>query len=215
MSYCGSEMGESEIYSPYSFCGSEAGLDVAQGDPNDGYQTTSRNNKTVSRLRMRKGRSVVHTNLEDNYSAVIVANHEALAQVLDQVSLIQLCDYRQQLKFVPFQLQQPPTIPPSLRPIANCINLRFDDFMIIDSIGLVVGKSVFHQAVWQNSVYVTLVLTSDSNQMVSGVCSELNQMSGGVSGALKLITEFCDLVPNNYLPSMPTTKVQMVQGEIA
>ena len=81
-------MGESEIYSPYSFCGSEAGLDVAQGDPNDnGYQTTSRSNKTVSRLRMRKGRSVVHTNLEDNYSAVIVANHEALAQVLDQVKL--------------------------------------------------------------------------------------------------------------------------------
>jgi hypothetical protein len=37
MSYCGSEMGESEIYSPYSFCGSEAGADVAQGDPNDGY----------------------------------------------------------------------------------------------------------------------------------------------------------------------------------
>lgn len=34
---------------------------------------------------MRKGRSVVHTNLEDNYSAVIVANHEALAQVLEQV----------------------------------------------------------------------------------------------------------------------------------
>lgn len=85
MSYCGSEMGESEIYSPYSFCGSEAGFDVAQGDPNDGFQTSSRCNKTVSRLRMRKGRSVLHTNLEDNYSAVIVANHEALAQVLDQV----------------------------------------------------------------------------------------------------------------------------------
>jgi len=85
--------------------------------------------------------------------------------------------------------------------------------MIIDSIGLVVGKRVFHQAVWQNSVYVTLVLASDSNQMVSGVCSELNQMCGGVSGALKPITEFCDLVPNNYLPSMPSTKVQMVQGE--
>jgi hypothetical protein len=45
----------------------------------------SARNKTVSRLRMRKGRSVVHTNLEDNYSAVIVANHEALVQVLDQV----------------------------------------------------------------------------------------------------------------------------------
>ena len=37
MSYCGSEIGDSEIYSPYSFCGSEAGTDVAQGDPNDGW----------------------------------------------------------------------------------------------------------------------------------------------------------------------------------
>lgn len=58
---------------------------------------------------------------------------------------------------------------------------------------------------------VTLMLTSDANQIVSG--NELNQMSGGVSGALNPITEFYDLVPNNYLPSMPTTKVQMVQGE--
>jgi hypothetical protein len=38
------------------------------------------------RLRLRKGRSVVHKNLEDNYGAVIVANHEALAQVLEQVT---------------------------------------------------------------------------------------------------------------------------------
>jgi hypothetical protein len=37
---------------------------------------------------MRKGRSVLHTNLEDNYSAVIVANHEALAQVLEQVNVV-------------------------------------------------------------------------------------------------------------------------------
>jgi hypothetical protein len=29
---------------------------------------------------------VVHKNLEDNYGAVIVANHEALAQVLEQVT---------------------------------------------------------------------------------------------------------------------------------
>ncbi|XP_070506301.1 serine-rich adhesin for platelets isoform X2 [Chironomus tepperi] len=192
-SYCGSEIGESEIYSPYSFCGSDAAcLDVSQNDLTDGCQGSSRN-KIVSRLRLRKGRSVVHTNLEDNYSAVIVANHEALAQVLDQ-------------------LQQPQSIPPSLRPIANCLNLRFDDFTILDSIGLVVGKRVFHQAVWQNSIYITLVLTSDANQMVSG--SELNQMSGGISGALNPITEFCDLVPNNYLPSMPTAKIQMVQATI-
>ncbi|CAH1717775.1 unnamed protein product [Chironomus riparius] len=192
-SYCGSEIGESEIYSPYSFCGSDAAcLDVSQSDLTDGCQGSSRN-KIVNRLRLRKGRSVVHTNLEDNYSAVIIANHEALAQVLDQ-------------------LQQPQSIPSSMRPIANCLNLRFDDFIILDSIGLVVGKRVFHQAVWQNSIYVTLVLTSDANQMVSG--SELNQMSGGISGALNPITEFCDLVPNNYLPSMPTAKIQMVQATI-
>lgn len=42
----------------------------------------------MNRLRMRKGRSVVHKNLEDNYGAVVVANHEALAQVLEQVSTI-------------------------------------------------------------------------------------------------------------------------------
>ena len=38
-----------------------------------------------SRLSVRNGRSVVHKNLEDNYGAVISANHEALAQILEQV----------------------------------------------------------------------------------------------------------------------------------
>ena len=41
--------------------------------------------RRVSRLSMRRGRSVVHKNLEDNYGAVISANHEALAQILEQV----------------------------------------------------------------------------------------------------------------------------------
>lgn len=40
-----------------------------------------------SRLRCRKGRSVLHRNLEDNYGAVVVANREALEQVLDNVSI--------------------------------------------------------------------------------------------------------------------------------
>lgn len=39
---------------------------------------------------MRKGRSVVHKSIEDNYNAVIVANHEALAQVLEQVSELKM-----------------------------------------------------------------------------------------------------------------------------
>lgn len=37
---------------------------------------------------MKKGRSIVHKNLEDNYGAVIVANHEALTQVVEQVCLV-------------------------------------------------------------------------------------------------------------------------------
>lgn len=41
--------------------------------------------RPANRLRMRKGRSVMHMSLEDNYGAVVVANHEALAQVLEQV----------------------------------------------------------------------------------------------------------------------------------
>lgn len=43
-------------------------------------------NGKTHKLRSRKGRSIVHKNLEDNYGAVIVANHEALAQVLENVS---------------------------------------------------------------------------------------------------------------------------------
>ena len=50
----------------------------------EGSPITS-NRKRVSRLSMRKGRSIVHKNLEDNYGAVITANHEAIAQILEQV----------------------------------------------------------------------------------------------------------------------------------
>lgn len=39
----------------------------------------------MSRLKQRRGRTIVHRSLEDNYGAVVVANHEALAQFLEQV----------------------------------------------------------------------------------------------------------------------------------
>ncbi len=48
--------------------------------------SNSKNGGNGSRLSVRSGRSVVHKNLEDNYGAVISANHEALAQILEQVS---------------------------------------------------------------------------------------------------------------------------------
>jgi len=39
----------------------------------------------MSRLKQHRGRTIVHRSLEDNYGAVVVANHEALAQFLEQV----------------------------------------------------------------------------------------------------------------------------------
>jgi hypothetical protein len=55
------------------------------GDDDSEWSPASGHPWKTSKLRLRKGRSVVHKNLEDNYGAVIVANHEALAQVLEQV----------------------------------------------------------------------------------------------------------------------------------
>lgn len=79
--YCGSET-ESEIYSPYSFYSSN---DTMDSPSNEDYQSEMTPKNTTNKLRVRKGRSVVHKNLEDNYGAVVIANHEALAQVLEQV----------------------------------------------------------------------------------------------------------------------------------
>lgn len=78
--YCGSET-ESEIYSPYSFYSCN---EINNGENNGDFNNSNVSN-TTSKLRVRKGRSVVHKNLEDNYGAVVIANHEALAQVLEQV----------------------------------------------------------------------------------------------------------------------------------
>lgn len=42
----------------------------------------------LNQLRQRRGRSIVHRSLEDNYGAVVVANHEALAQFVEQVNFL-------------------------------------------------------------------------------------------------------------------------------
>ncbi|EDV44372.1 uncharacterized protein Dana_GF16048 [Drosophila ananassae] len=197
-SYAGSEVGEFDIYAPYSYYGSEAGGDVAT-DINDSVwgmpQANKNRSKATNRLRMRKGRSVVHKTIEDNYTAVVVANHEALAQVLDQ-------------------LQQTPAVPAALRPLANAINLRYEDFTILEGAqAFVVGKKAFHAALWSSSP-VTLALSADCNQL-AGVGGELSQLTGGVSDVLNPVTEFCDLVPSYQLPLMPSTEVTLLQATIS
>lgn len=83
--------------------------------------------------------------------------------------------------------------------MANSINLRFEDFSILEGVrGVVAGRRAFHPAVWANQTHVTLALSADCNQM-----TDLNP-----------ITEFCDLVPNHYLPLMPSTELRLIQGKI-
>lgn len=105
-------------------------------------------------------------------------------------------------------------VPAALRPLANAINLRFEDFTILEGAqAFVVGKKAFHAAIWTTAP-VTLALSADCNQL-SGVGGELTQLTGGVSGVFNPITEFCDLVPSYHLPLMPSTEVQLLQATIS
>lgn len=58
---------------------------LEQGPEEDQDWKNKEHESRVGRIRQRRGRSIVHRSLEDNYGAVVVANHEALAQVLEQV----------------------------------------------------------------------------------------------------------------------------------
>lgn len=93
-SYNGSEMSiDNElIYSPCSYYGSES--EIVDGSEWSGCNRPCK-------LRCRKGRSIVHKNLEDNYGAVVVANREALAQVLENVSDL-LCTFMLILSYKSF-----------------------------------------------------------------------------------------------------------------
>lgn len=93
--------------------------------------------------------------------------------------------------------------------MANLINLQFDDFKVLEGRAVVAGRRAFHQAIWANQLYVTIVLSTECNQ-VAGIG---NEFTGSVSAVLSPITEFCDLVPNHYLPLMPSTEVKKLQGK--
>ncbi|KAL1516397.1 hypothetical protein ABEB36_000315 [Hypothenemus hampei] len=161
LTYCGSET-ESEIYSPYSFYGSES--EVTEDD-----HEWSQNGRT-QKLRSKKGRSIVHKNLEDNYSAVVVANHEALAQVLENI-------------------QQTIYIQPALRGLKMSSNLRLTDFAIKRDISpIILGSKTFLQAVW-GTQNVTLIINTG--------LSTYNTLHLGPFN-LKSVTDFSDLVPSEY-----------------
>lgn len=173
LTYCGSET-ESEIYAPYSFYGG-AGSEsegLTEDEHHDFCWPT--NNGRTHKLRARKGRSIVHKNLEDNYGAVVVANHEALAQVLENV-----------------QQTNNNHIPNVLRGLKTMENLRWSDFTINlnNNKRIFVGKCVFYQAIWQMQ-HVTLCVST-------GITNSITLKLGNC--ILTPITEFSDLIPYNFL----------------
>ncbi|XP_014486857.1 PREDICTED: serine/arginine repetitive matrix protein 2 isoform X2 [Dinoponera quadriceps] len=131
--YCGSET-ESELYAPYTFYTGDEGAEEDQ-------DWKSRDDEPrMSRLRQRRGRSIVHRSLEDNYGAVVVANHEALAQFLEQEN-------------------QTMQLPVGLRALKNA-NSRLKHFNVDTLTSVSVGRRIFCPATW-NDQSVTLCITFD------------------------------------------------------
>ncbi|XP_031787298.1 inner centromere protein A isoform X2 [Nasonia vitripennis] len=137
--YCASEA-ESEMYSPFGYYYGDESAE-------DGQERKKEEETRIGRLRQRRGRSIVHRSLEDNYGAVIVANHEALAQFLEQTN-------------------QPSPIPVGLRSLKTASNLQFGDFSIDRSSAVSTGRRVFFSAVW-NEQNVTLCLAFDPSMHAS------------------------------------------------
>lgn len=131
--YCGSET-ESELYAPYSFYTGDEGPEEDQDWKNKDDEFR------VSRLRKRRGRSIVHRSLEDNYGAVVVANHEALAQLLEQ-------------------LNQASPLSLGLRCLKTA-SPRLSDFNLDTTSSVTVGKRIFYSAIW-NEHNVTLCIAFD------------------------------------------------------
>ncbi|GAB1865238.1 Serine-rich adhesin for platelets [Camponotus japonicus] len=129
--YCGSET-ESELYAPYAFYTGDEGAEEDQDWKDD--------EPRMGRLRQRRGRTIVHRSLEDNYGAVVVANHEALAQFLEQEN----------------QIAQ---LPAGLRALKNA-NPQLKHFNIDVASSISIGRRIFCSATW-NDQNVTLCITFD------------------------------------------------------
>ncbi|KAL7292175.1 hypothetical protein TKK_0014130 [Trichogramma kaykai] len=96
----------------------------------------------MGRLRQRRSRSIVHHSLEDNYGAVVVANHEALAQILEQTN-------------------KTPSLPLSLRGLKTA-NLRFQDFKYNLTSAIATGRRVFVPSASWSEQQISFCVTFES-----------------------------------------------------
>ncbi|XP_011646249.1 uncharacterized protein LOC105432933 isoform X1 [Pogonomyrmex barbatus] len=132
--YCGSET-ESELYAPYTFYTGDEGAEEDQD-----WKNTLEDEPRMGRLRQRRGRTIVHRSLEDNYGAVVVANHEALAQFLEQEN--------QSVQF-----------PSNLRALKNA-NPQLKHFNVDTLSSISIGRRIFCPATW-NDQNVILCIAFD------------------------------------------------------
>ncbi|XP_063982368.1 uncharacterized protein LOC135165194 isoform X2 [Diachasmimorpha longicaudata] len=121
----------------------------------------------MNRVRQRRNRTVVHRSLEDNYGAVVIANHESLAQLLERLSQV---DHS--------------SLSLHLRPL-GASNPRLKDFHIEADTLRTIGKRAFCSASW-NDHPVTICLSSDS--LTSPVSHK--------EFCLLSILEFADRIPD-------------------
>lgn len=186
--YCGSET-ESELYAPYGFYTGDEGPEEDQDWKNKDDELR------ISRLRQRRGRSIVHRSLEDNYGAVVVANHEALAQFLEQ-------------------LNQTPQVPVGLRALKNT-NPRISHFNIDANTSITVGRRIFYSATW-NEMNVTICVAFDLATHVSRKEFYLAPIIEFIDSVPKEITERAGL-PGNKQPEvtisvLPRLQVNTIQS---
>lgn len=187
--YCGSET-ESELYAPYGFYTGDEGPEEDQDWKNKDDELR------ISRLRQRRGRSIVHRSLEDNYGAVVVANHEALAQFLDQLN------------------QTPQVSTTTARALKNT-NPRISHFTVDANTSITVGRRIFCSATW-NELNVTLCVAFDLATHVSRKEFYLAPIIEFIDTPPKEITDKTCLPGNKQLEAtisvLPRLQVSAIQS---
>ncbi|GAB6020695.1 hypothetical protein CHUAL_003364 [Chamberlinius hualienensis] len=126
------------------------------------------------RLSLRKIKTVVHKNLEDNYGAVIAANHQTLTQIMEQVSMTNHATT-------------------SKAKMLEDVSLNWSDFSLLeDSQVTVVGRKSFYSAIYKpKNLETTLMVTRET------LCSPTQPIRNPC--ILIPIAEFQNYIPDAYL----------------
>ncbi|XP_075223294.1 uncharacterized protein LOC142325424 isoform X2 [Lycorma delicatula] len=142
----------------------------------------------------KRHRSVIHSSLEENYGAVVVANHEALSLLLEQAN-------------------RNGFVPESLDSLKNLdVTLQWKDFVIDETTEPVsVGFRVFYAALYKNQVSarVTLCVSAAVN---GGLATDK------LPNCLPVIREFNDVIQRQLICRTKTSSIHsqdMIQATVS